>query len=946
MFPRRIAARPLLLLVAVALMLPCFLASNPGDCCNNLAPCRSTEPCVLLECIRSKCQVASEQPTGCCTSDGACSDANPCTEDRCDPGSRMCTFIPIPECCVTGAPDECQDGDRCTYDSCDFETPFLAEASPDAYRCAHTPVTNCCRTEADCSCPVGGERTCVEGWCLPKLADGTQCAVDADCYDSDELSIDFDRYQSRCVSNFGCVAGQCVLSRRSGCCTTDFDCAPKCQDGECGEYALDFVPTCEEVACDEFGRLTGDTFVGKCKHVQADTLPFLLDGCFTQSDCDDGIDGTVDSCGSTSSGLCDQARYCQHTIQFGESLRACATPCVEGQGGAFCEQYSCEDGDPCTVDQCLSTDEFASVHYASGTEFIDVDFSSAPPEIDRAWLGVCANDPIPNCCASDADCECGIGAEPMCTDSRCHCVPLTGCASDADCDDRDPCTSDLCKSNQCSHEAVGQCCTSHAQCSDGNTFSDDYCKPDALTCEHVTFTSECVGDAECGAGRRCLAFRCVRHGVQDDAVCEDDLDCVRRFGPCLDEHFSAACVQNRCTVRAAARCCDSNLRLLLVEAALKSKLDGALQGLANDWRAEGVCAAVFYLTDATTPQRVKDRLTAYLEYNQSIQLATGLDGIVIVGNIPPYPVQVLGEDARGSTDHVYMAPAGPWEPTSGPSVRWSGPLLESGVASDRVPLIAGRLTVPTALGDRATVLLRYLGKLHHYRYGGKREYPANGKAVLVSPYHPAYWLQHAQGLASLFGDGLPAGLDFFCADVPQSGGVEFRFGPSATPRDYFDLLARPYSWLTVESHGAEDNWLAWAGKVFAHDISNPRLVGQHFFWHANCESGRVMTYQPDGTWQVAYDMFVARELFMSSEYGIAAVARGSTGTDFGCDTGVFYAALRDGASVGEALRQKYEATAGSWRSGARCTGWEDYEKTGYTMMLFGDPFVSPQLGGE
>jgi hypothetical protein len=76
-----------------------------------------------------------------CVDDSACDDGNPCTLDTCDPETTFCGRVPVAdgtpasdgnacngtETCIagipkSGAPLMVDDGNSCTYDSCDAKT--------------------------------------------------------------------------------------------------------------------------------------------------------------------------------------------------------------------------------------------------------------------------------------------------------------------------------------------------------------------------------------------------------------------------------------------------------------------------------------------------------------------------------------------------------------------------------------------------------------------------------------------------------------------------------------------------------------------------------------------------------------------------------------------------------------------------------------------------------
>lgn len=76
------------------------------------------------------------------------------------------------------------------------------------------------------------------------------------------------------------------------------------------------------------------------------------------------------------------------------------------------------------------------------------------------------------------------------------------CSSDADCDDGDDCTVDLCARGVCAFEAE---CETDADCDDENVCTIDECIGGC--CE---VRPQCFGDDDCGEGFRCEYNCCIR----------------------------------------------------------------------------------------------------------------------------------------------------------------------------------------------------------------------------------------------------------------------------------------------------------------------------------------------------------------------------------------------------------------------------------------------------
>lgn len=72
------------------------------------------------------------------------------------------------------------------------------------------------------------------------------------------------------------------------------------------------------------------------------------------------------------------------------------------------------------------------------------------------------------------------------------------CTGDAECDDSDPCTKDLCVDGACTHPGTGTCCSTQAECEDSNACTADQCTSSG--CIHT--------NASCDDGLPCTADGC------------------------------------------------------------------------------------------------------------------------------------------------------------------------------------------------------------------------------------------------------------------------------------------------------------------------------------------------------------------------------------------------------------------------------------------------------
>lgn len=171
----------------------------------------------------------------------------------------------------------------------------------------------------------------------------------------------------------------------------------------------------------EFDTL--DDLINDFEGAYIDAVKLSSGCCATQSDCNDGNPCTIDNC--PGSGL-----QCEHA-----SIETCCVTNAE-----------CDDGDVCTEDSC------------SGVG------------------GTCQATPIAECCHVDQDCDDG---DPCTEDScpedggKCQHTPLC-CEVDDDCEDADKCTQGACEDGQCVFEFT--CCLSDFECDDGQYCTIDQCQ--------------------------------------------------------------------------------------------------------------------------------------------------------------------------------------------------------------------------------------------------------------------------------------------------------------------------------------------------------------------------------------------------------------------------------------------------------------------------------------
>ncbi|MFH1531226.1 MAG: hypothetical protein ABIK09_10920 [Pseudomonadota bacterium] len=100
------------------------------------------------------------------------------------------------------------------------------------------------------------------------------------------------------------------------------------------------------------------------------------------------------------------------------------------------------------------------------------------------------------------------------------------CNADADCEDDNPCTTDVCPGleSMCNNAAIPGCCLDDAGCDDGDPCTADFCTSEGGECYHLEICCESDGDCDDG-----------------DDVCTDDV-CVDQFCQFLPSGAPGCCI--------------------------------------------------------------------------------------------------------------------------------------------------------------------------------------------------------------------------------------------------------------------------------------------------------------------------------------------------------------------------------------------------------------------
>ncbi|HOX44638.1 MAG TPA: YCF48-related protein [Myxococcota bacterium] len=277
-----------------------------------LAACTSADPCLDPTCDPAAGCGASPNAAGCDDGDACtqgdqcaggvclpgeaivCQDAEPCTDDGCSPASG-CVFTPNSDPCDDG--DACTQGDQCAGGGCVSGEAVLCQDGNPCTDDGCQPASGCVFPPNSAACEDGSACTlfdaCANGACQPGEA--------VDCSGLDGV----------------CRMGVCDPDT-GGCSAEPAGDGTGCQDGD----PCTSGDTCQAGACQPGGptdcsHLDTACGLGVCQPAQG--------GCAAQArpdgtGCDDAVDCTRDD--------------------------ACAGGVCAGS------PYTCDDGDPCTLDRC------------------------------------------------------------------------------------------------------------------------------------------------------------------------------------------------------------------------------------------------------------------------------------------------------------------------------------------------------------------------------------------------------------------------------------------------------------------------------------------------------------------------------------------------------------------------------------------------------------------
>ncbi|MSQ82575.1 MAG: hypothetical protein EXR77_06610 [Myxococcales bacterium] len=427
-------------------------------------------------------------------------------------------------------------GCPCTADSdCGFSGLCLTSAAGTAACATPCPVGVC----GDGSvCRSVTEGTAPGPWCVPKLARLCDpCASAKDCQQRGHPS-------AACIS-YGVVGNFCGVACQgdSDCGGAGFGCRPVASTDSGNVLQCVRLAGGEQGQCECSPRAIAEKSqtscgIGTCKGARGcgESGLSLCDGATPTGEVcngkDDDCDGATDQ-SSTGIALCDDGKAC--TADSCDPAAGCQNQVVNGTAcnadGSLCTgpdscqagtctagpSSDCNDNNSCTDDSCVAT---------SGCVYVWID-------------GKACNDG--NDC-SDKD---------TCKQGKCNGIIKI-------CDDKNPCTADVCLAGACTATAVnGAPCTDSNPCTGADTCALGLCSGLTVTCDDA---NPCTGDV-CDKGGGCTNLPIAATACEDGNLCTSgDLCtqgvCVGGSGvPCASAN---PCVQALCA--AATGDCGQKLR--------------------------------------------------------------------------------------------------------------------------------------------------------------------------------------------------------------------------------------------------------------------------------------------------------------------------------------------------------------------------------------------------
>jgi hypothetical protein len=454
---------------------PSGLQTCGGDCC---------DPAKGMTCVDGACHCQDGRPA-CSDPHGGLVCCNECS--TCSDNGHGCQA----GACVS--PAACRGGQCvCPGDTTDCGTTCCSPANCETCAngsCARTcAACEVCDGRGHCVSACGHGLVCRQGNCV--CADGRPPCNGRCCGGCDACTA------GNCASACGecqlCDANSCVAAPDGTACDAHDVCTTGdgCLSGACTGGS--------PVACPEDGDPCTSNV---CQRDQGGCVAVPIPGCCsTNADC-----STIDPCtpAACANGTCQSASNCGRGSAYCVANPGAAARCVD-----------CLDDSQCG--DCRQCGQDGTCGYVP---------AGNDPK-DDCFHGVCDGAGSCVACVTADDCpQRDVCSTPNCTGANaCDYIAIPGCClADADCDDANPCSRDICNlnTNACLYVAVSDCCQDDAECADGDECTVDTCDPTTNTCVSTPVTcGDCercavgvcgpVADGDpCGSGGTCQSGVCI-----------------------------------------------------------------------------------------------------------------------------------------------------------------------------------------------------------------------------------------------------------------------------------------------------------------------------------------------------------------------------------------------------------------------------------------------------
>jgi hypothetical protein len=284
----------------------------PGRTCTGPEQCDDADPCTIDECgVQSVCvytpkcgatELCCDGTCSQCCVQADCTDEVGCTTDTCFAG--FCAYVPdddacgsaqychsLEDCkdrevCPGGTPEECDDEDPCTDDTCTSSLCYHAYCGSGEQCCPGVGCASCC---SDSQCENDDDlctkEVCTaEGRCQsgPLCSDGQQCCEGADNATCGACCVPDDCDDGIPCTVENCLDGQCSHTANNELCDDGEICDPL-QDGCVPVAMCDGPEDC--VSADKCQ--TGSCVMGQCMYIGCDPLKVCCPATGCQECCSD-----------------------------------------------------------------------------------------------------------------------------------------------------------------------------------------------------------------------------------------------------------------------------------------------------------------------------------------------------------------------------------------------------------------------------------------------------------------------------------------------------------------------------------------------------------------------------------------------------------------------------------------------------------------------------------